>query len=104
MKRIQCIIGLIKAPRNWENELADISSFRTKFNHLETMLIQITDQKAHKFLEDLEDLNLIKVLQKKEQASEKLSEKYAGKLSPRVAEELQEYISKSREEWESRNT
>jgi len=25
MKRIQCIIGLIKAPRNWENELADIS-------------------------------------------------------------------------------
>jgi len=46
MKRIQCIIGLIKAPRNWENELADISSCRTKFNHMETMLIQITDQKA----------------------------------------------------------
>jgi len=68
------------------------------------MLIQITDQKAYKFLEDLEDLNLIKVLQKKEQASEKLSEKYAGKLSPRVAEELQEYVSKSREEWESRNS
>jgi len=52
----------------------------------------------------LEDLNLIKVFQKKEQLSEKLSEKYAGKLSPRVAEELQEYVSKSREEWESRNS
>lgn len=70
---------------------------------METMLIQITNHKAYKLLEDLEDLNLIKVLQKKEQTPEKLSEKYAGKLNPKVAEELQEYVSKSREEWESRN-
>ncbi|MCH6200987.1 hypothetical protein MMU07_15480 [Aquiflexum sp. LQ15W] len=70
---------------------------------METMLIQITNHKAYKLLEDLEDLNLIKVLQKKEQTAEKLSEKYAGKLNPKVAEELQQYVSKSREEWESRN-
>ena len=67
------------------------------------MLIQITNHKAYKLLEDLEDLNIIKVLQKKDQTPEKLSEKYAGKLNPKVAEELNEYVSKSREEWESRN-
>ena len=76
---------------------------QTKINHMETILIQITNHKAYKLLEDLEDLNLIKVLQKKDQTPEKLSEKYAGKLNPKVAEELQEYVSKSREEWESRN-
>ena len=32
-----------------------------------------------------------------------LSEKYAGKLPSAVADELQDYVSKSREEWSDRN-
>ncbi len=33
----------------------------------------------------------------------KLSEKYAGKLSSTVADELQDYVSKSRDEWNDRD-
>lgn len=68
---------------------------------METVLVQINDNKAYKLLEDLEDLQIIKVLKKSTVQNQKLSEKYAGKLPPEVADELQEYVTKSREEWNS---
>jgi hypothetical protein len=67
---------------------------------METVLVQINNQKAYKLLEDLENLQLIKVL-KKERSGEKLSEKYAGKIPSEVAEAMQEYIVHSRKEWNS---
>jgi hypothetical protein len=68
---------------------------------METVLVQINNSKAYKLLEDLEDLNIITLLEKKsEKSDEKLSEKYAGKLTSYVAEELQEYVAKSRNEWD----
>ena len=70
---------------------------------METVLIQINNSKAYKLLEDLEDLHIIKVLTKSIQVEEKLSEKYAGKLPSDVADELQEYITQSRNEWANRN-
>ena len=70
---------------------------------METVLIQINNSKAYKLLEDLEDLHIIKVLTKSIQVEEKLSEKYAGKLPSDVADELQEYITQSRNEWTNRN-
>jgi hypothetical protein len=70
---------------------------------METVLIQINNSKAYKLLEDLEDLHIIKVLTKSNQVEEKLSEKYAGKLPSDVADELQEYITQSRNEWANRN-
>ncbi len=66
---------------------------------METVLVQINNKKAYKLLEDLEDLNLIKVLKKSVQPEQKLSEKYAGKLPLDVAEELQNYVAQSRNEW-----
>ena len=70
---------------------------------METVLIQINNSKAYKLLEDLEDLHIIKVLTKSNQVEEKLSEKYAEKLPSDVADELQEYITQSRNEWANRN-
>lgn len=70
---------------------------------METVLIQINNVKAYKLLEDLEDLQIIKVLKKSIQPQQKLSDKYAGKLPSEVADELQEYVTKSRDEWNSRN-
>ena len=66
---------------------------------METVLVQINNQKAYKLLQDLEDLNLIKLLQKDSGSAEKLSEKYAGKLPSSVADELQKHITQSRNEW-----
>jgi hypothetical protein len=70
---------------------------------METVLVQINNQKAYKLLEDLEDLNIIKVLKKNIQPQQKLSEKYAGKLPSDVADELQNYVTRSRNEWNNRS-
>ena len=71
---------------------------------METVLIKITNSKAYKLLEDLEDLHIIKLLKTNSQPKQKLSEKYAGKLPSDVANEFQKYVTQSREEWENRNT
>ena len=70
---------------------------------METMLIELTNHKAAKLLHDLEELNLIKVIKTDVKPVEKLSEKYAGKLSPEVADELQTYVTESRNEWNKRS-
>lgn len=70
---------------------------------METMLIELTNRKAAKLLHDLEELNLIKVLKTDMKPDEKLSEKYAGKLPSEVADELQVYVTESRNEWNTRS-
>ena len=69
---------------------------------METVLIQINNKKAYKLLDKLERQQLIRVLKKKNPPEEKLSEKYGGKLSPNTADRLQEHVTQSREEWQSR--
>lgn len=71
---------------------------------METVLIQINNIKAYKLLEDLEDLHIIKVLKKSIQTPQKLSQKYGGKLPPDIADELQNYVTQSRKEWNNCNT
>ncbi|CAN5233623.1 hypothetical protein BH20BAC1_BH20BAC1_02510 [soil metagenome] len=70
---------------------------------METVLIQITNDKAYRLLEDLEELNILKVLKKNVEPKEKLSEKYAGKLPSEIADELQHYVIQGRSEWNNRN-
>lgn len=70
---------------------------------METVLVQINNSKAYRLLEDLEDLHILKVLNKNIQPKQNLSEKYAGKLPTDVADELQNYVTQSRQEWNNRN-
>lgn len=70
---------------------------------MDIVLIQINNSKAYRLLEDLEDLHIIKVLKKSNQPKQKLSEKYAGKLPADIANELQNYVIQSREEWNDRS-
>lgn len=70
---------------------------------MDTILIQLTNQKALRLLNELEELHLIKVLKRNIASEEKLSDKYAGKLNPNVASKLQEYITKGRNEWGTRS-
>ena len=67
--------------------------------YIDTLIIQVTNQNAYNLLNELEKLHLIKVL-KKETNTEKLSEKFAGKLPADAAKKLQEHIKQSREEWD----
>ena len=66
---------------------------------METVLVQINNNRAYKLLEDLEDLHVITVLKKSIQSNQSLSEKYAGKLPADIAVELQNYVAQSRNEW-----
>ena len=66
---------------------------------METVLVQINNNKAYKLLEDLEDMQLIKLIKKSAEPQQKLSEKYAGKLPSKIANELQNYVAQSRNEW-----
>jgi hypothetical protein len=66
---------------------------------MDTMLIQLTNQKAAGLLHELEELRLIKVLKRNIQTGQKLSEKYGGKLPSEIAKELQDYVTQSRNEW-----
>jgi len=69
---------------------------------METILLQINNNKAYKLIEDLEALNIVKVLKKNIQPKEKLSAKFAGslKLSDEEYKNFQDSLTQSRNEWE----
>ena len=66
----------------------------------QTMLIQLTNQKALGLLHELEELHLIKVL-KEDVATgkEKLSDKYRGIISKEAGRDLNDHIQQMRNEW-----
>ncbi len=67
-----------------------------------TMLIQVTNQKAIKLIHELEELDLIIVLEENfDQEKTKLSEKYKGILSKAQGQDLNEHIKQMRSEWNS---
>ena len=65
---------------------------------METVLIQINNNKVYKLLENLEELHILKVIKKSKKQTLSLSEKYAGKLTSKTADELQNYVNESREQ------
>jgi len=70
---------------------------------METMLIELTNEKAAKLLHELEALNLIKVIQMNPSQKESLSTKYAGSLPSEIADEMQNHVNESRNQWNGRS-
>jgi hypothetical protein len=71
---------------------------------MDTMLIELTNQKAAALLHELEELRLIKVLKKNiavDSPKTKLSEKYKGIISKKEGQQLNEHIQQMRSEWNS---
>ncbi len=64
--------------------------------------MQVNNERAYKLIEDLEALNIVKVLKRVSSPKVKLSERFAGslKLSDKEYEDLQNQITESRKEWE----
>ena len=69
---------------------------------METILLQINNDKAYKLIEDLEALQIVKVLKKEITPSKKTSERFAGTLglSDDEYNDLQNAITESKKEWE----
>lgn len=65
-----------------------------------TMLIQVTNQKAIGLLRELEALHLIKVIKENfAPVKTKLSDKYKGIISKEQGQNLNEHIKQMRNEW-----
>ncbi len=67
---------------------------------METVLVQITNNKAYKLLQELEELNILKII--KEDVLEKkvkLSDKYKGVFSKEDAANFNEHTQTMRKEW-----
>lgn len=65
-----------------------------------TLLIQLTNEKAAGLIHELEELNLIKILdQDKMLIKTKLSDKYKGIISKEKGAELNNHIKQMRNEW-----
>ena len=65
-----------------------------------TMLIQVTNQKAIDLLHKLEELHLIKVLKENfAPVKPKLSDKYKGIISKEQGKNLNDHIKQMRNEW-----
>ena len=62
-----------------------------------TMLIQLTNQKAAGFLHELEELQLIKVLRENiEPVKSRLSDKYRGSITKEEGQQLSDHINQMR--------
>ena len=67
-----------------------------------TMLIQVTNQKAIGLIHELEELHLIKVIKENfTPAKTKLSDKYKGSITKEQGQNLNEQIKQMRSEWNS---
>ena len=67
-----------------------------------TILIQVTNQKAIGLLHELEELHLIKVLKKKSTPVKvKLSDKYKDVFTKEDAKSFDEHTQTMRKEWDS---
>ena len=77
-------------------------TFKITNDIMETVNLEIINKKAVSLLRELEKLQLIKIRKHKEitPSSQKLSEKFAGKLSALTAEQLDEHVNNIRNEWE----
>ena len=67
---------------------------------MDTMLIELTNQKATGLMYYLEGLNLIKIVQgNSEPVDKKLSDKYRGIMTREQGQDLKRHINEMRDEW-----
>lgn len=68
---------------------------------MNTMLIELTNQKALGLLHYLQDMQLIKVINENTTVPQKtkLSDKYRGVISKKDGKKLQQHIKQMRNEW-----
>jgi hypothetical protein len=68
---------------------------------MQTITIEVSDTKTLKLIEDLESLNLIKIIKDKlPSTGKKLSDILSGSISPEEADAMNLELSKMRNEWE----
>ncbi len=69
---------------------------------METLTIELKKEKSMALLENLEALDIIKIIRKKTPPKPpgKLSDMFRGSITAEEADKFNEYVKKSRNEWE----
>jgi hypothetical protein len=67
---------------------------------MDTVLVELKHEKARALLQDLEAMNIIRVVRPAKPDTENLSARFAGKLPVEEGEALQKHIIELRNEWE----
>ena len=69
---------------------------------MQTVTIKVNSAQALKLLEDLEALDLIKVIKRSvaKEKTKKLSERLAGSISAKDAKQMRKELTEMRNEWE----
>ena len=70
---------------------------------MDTAVIEIKNDMAYRFLHNLERMNLLRIVSRKndlESNRQKLSERFSGSLSGERVDELQQELKNMRNEWE----
>jgi len=70
---------------------------------MSTAVIEIKNDLAYNFLQNLERMNVLRIVSREKNHKQKLSERFAGTLSNERVEELQNELNQMRNEWD-RNT
>jgi len=71
-------------------------------NDMDTIIVEIKNNKAKWLLHELEELNFIRVIKRKvEPEKVKLSDKYRGIMTPEQGQDLKRHINEMRNEWDS---
>lgn len=65
---------------------------------MQTLLIEVLNEKALLLLRDLEDLDVIRLLPP-EAPRQKLSKQFRGSLSAQTAEKMHQHVESLRNEW-----
>ena len=66
---------------------------------MSTLTIEVTNQKALRLMEELEALNIIKVIKRETKEKTNLADKYKGILNKEQGESLNQHIEQMRSEW-----
>ena len=70
---------------------------------MDTAIIEIKNDMAYSFLNNLERINMLRIVSRKKDLKnnrQKLSERFAGSLSGERVDELQKELKDMRNEWE----
>ncbi len=67
---------------------------------METVTIELLNEKAYGLLKDLEDLHLIRLVENDHKSNASLSDRFEGKLSNEAADAMRKHVEQVRQEWD----
>ncbi|MFY8036181.1 MAG: hypothetical protein ACOVMQ_03380 [Cyclobacteriaceae bacterium] len=67
---------------------------------METVTIELLNEKAYGLLKDLEDLHLIRLVENDHKSNTSLSDQFEGKLSNEAADSMRKHVEQVRQEWD----